>query len=124
MSNALEGRVRLTALLTRLSLLGLIVLFSLWTFWISPPKGAHPLSIWVFQVTPLACFLPGVFQGKPRVHIWLCFVILLYFCGGVIAAMTPGLRGYGLIQGGLALALFTSAMFYARWKSRWERQRR
>jgi uncharacterized membrane protein len=122
MNLALEKRVRIAGALSRGSLLGLIALITLWLFWISPPVTANPISIWVFQVVPLLLFLPGVLRGNPRTHIWLCFVILVYFCGAVLTASVPQLRLYGLAQCLLTATLFTSAMFYGRWKSQWLRQ--
>ncbi|WP_207062030.1 DUF2069 domain-containing protein [Motiliproteus sp. SC1-56] len=121
MKDSLRLKVQISGWLSRGSLLGLIAVITLWLFWLSPPERANPFSIWIFQVLPLLLFLPGVLAGKPRVHAWLCFVILLYFCGAVLTATVPQLRLYGLLQCLLTSVLFTSAMLYARWKSQWLR---
>jgi uncharacterized membrane protein len=111
----LSRRVRLGALTTRAQLLTLVALFALWTFWLQPPGAANPLVIWLVQSFLLLAFVPSVFQGKPRPHIWLCFVILVYFCIGVVSAV--GGSVLGILQTLLSAGLFTSAMLYARWKS-------
>ncbi|MFT6916551.1 MAG: putative membrane protein [Motiliproteus sp.] len=114
-STQLTQRVRLSALATRVQLLGLILVFALWTFWISPPPGANPLVIWLVQTALLLAFVPSVFKGGSRPHIWLCFVILLYFCFGAVYAM--GGSTLGLLMALLSSGLFCTSMLYARWNS-------
>ena len=113
----LELRVHYSALATRASLLGLIGLLSAWMFWIAPPALANPLVIWLVLTLPLIGFVPAIFGGRARPHIWLCFVILIYFCSGVMHAMSDKFMLLGLIKALLSVALFCSAMMYARWKS-------
>ncbi len=114
-SAQLNQRVRLSALVTRAQLLGLILVFALWTFWIDPPQGANPLVIWLVQSALLLAFIPSVFQGHSRPHIWLCFVILLYFCFGAVYAF--GGSPLGMLIALLSCGIFCSSMLYARWNS-------
>ena len=114
-SKQLSQRVRLSALVTRIQLVGLIAIFALWTFWIDPPEGANPLVIWLVQSALLLAFIPSVFRGHSRPHIWLCFVILLYFCFGAVYAF--GGSHLGILLTLLSSGLFCSSMLYARWKS-------
>ncbi len=111
----LTQRVFLSALATRAQLLGLILVFALWTFWINPPQGANPLVIWLVQSLLLLAFVPSIFKGNSRPHIWLCFVILLYFCMGAVYAF--GGSTLGLLMALLSCGLFCSAMLFARWNS-------
>ncbi len=122
MTDLLTSRARLMQQSTRVLLLALIVSISCWTLWISPPPTANPVTIWLIQALPLACFIPGIFLGKPRTHIWLCFVILVYFCGGVIYAMSPLHMVMGITQSLLTAALFSTAMMYVRWNGQAQRQ--
>ncbi|MEH6627916.1 MAG: DUF2069 domain-containing protein [Motiliproteus sp.] len=101
--------------ITRLLLLALITSISLWTLLLAPPPTANPITIWLIQVVPLALFLPGIFKGNPRVHIWLCFVITVYFCSGVIHSMSPLYPWMGISQSLFTAALFSTAMMYVRW---------
>ncbi|WP_421865501.1 DUF2069 domain-containing protein [Motiliproteus sp.] len=113
----LQQRVHYSGLATRLSLLGLIGLLSAWMLWISPPALANPITIWLVLTLPLVGFVPAIFGGRARPHIWLCFMILVYFCSGVIHAMTDKFMLLGLAKTMLTVVLFCSAMMYARWKS-------
>ncbi len=124
MNDKLLRYARLSRQSTRLLLLALILSISLWTLWIAPPPTANPITIWLIQVLPLACFIPGIFRGNPRTHVWLCFIILVYFCGGVIYAMSPLYMAMGLSQSLLTAALFISAMMYVRWNGKAQKQQR
>lgn len=111
----LTQRVQLSAIATRIQLVGLITVFGLWTFWLQPPGDANPLVIWLVQTALLLAFVPSIFKHQPRPFIWLCFVILFYFCGGIIYAVDGSTLG--MIQTLLSTGIFCSAMMFARWKS-------
>ncbi|MEH6473623.1 MAG: DUF2069 domain-containing protein [Halopseudomonas sp.] len=111
----LSQRIFLSGLATRLQLFGLILTFALWTLWIAPPQGANPLVIWLVQSFLLLAFVPFIFKQQPRPFIWLCFVILFYFCAGVLNALQGSWSG--ILQTLLSTGIFCSAMMYARWKS-------
>ncbi|MCW8885015.1 MAG: DUF2069 domain-containing protein [Motiliproteus sp.] len=117
-AQSLADKARLMRQVTRLFLVALIAFLSLWTLWIAPPPTANPITIWLIQTVPLALFIPGIFTGNPRVHIWLCFMILVYFCGGVIYAMSPINGWLGLCQALLTAGLFAAAMMYVRWNGK------
>lgn len=111
----LARRIHLSALASRAQLLGLIALFALWTFWLQPPGDANPLVIWLVQSFLLLAFVPSLFKSHPRPYIWLCFVILFYFCFGILSAVDGSLLGLLLTL--LSSGLFCSSMLFARWKS-------
>ncbi|GAB2711645.1 MULTISPECIES: DUF2069 domain-containing protein [Halomonas] len=74
-------------------------------------------------VLPLVLFLPSILGRRPRGHAWLAFVSLLYFMQGVMVATLPGQHLRGVLEAGVALALFTGCMGYARFRSRLLRER-
>lgn len=108
-------RANLTYQLTVLSLLGLLLLFPIWFFAFSATE--HPWTITAIHLVPLLMFVPGLMQRRPRVFAWLCFVILLYFCQGVMNAFAlPELLGkIGMVETVLCVVLFCSAMMAARY---------
>ncbi|GGC02260.1 hypothetical protein GCM10011352_30590 [Marinobacterium zhoushanense] len=115
---SLACKTRFTRRLTLGSYAGLLVLFSLWYLLLSPAQSDHPWVIWLVHLLPLLAFLPTIISGNPRGHAWLCFVLLLYFLEAVVAALVPNTRWLGLIESLLLVTLFTSAMLYARWRSK------
>ncbi len=108
-------KAKIALLLTQILLIVLIGFISAWTLAISPPPTANPITITLIQVIPLALFLPGVLMGKQRTCVWLCFVILVYFCSGVIWSMSPVQMIFGVGESVLTILLFTTAMLYVRW---------
>lgn len=108
-------KAKFALLMTQILLIVLIGFISAWTLAISPPPTADPLVITLIQIIPLALFLPGVLMGKQRTCVWLCFVILVYFCIGVIWSMSPVQMVFGVGLSLLTVSLFTTAMLYVRW---------
>ena len=49
-------------------------------------------------------------------------MLLLYFLGSVLTAIQPHLAVYGVIEVLLISILFTAAMMFTRWQSRWLRE--
>lgn len=115
----LQRRVKYSALATRASLLSLMALIALWLLWLLPPGQANPITILLIHLLPLSLFIPAVLRGQPRPHAWLCFVILIYFCEGVIyaGANHPRMQLLGSLQAALSMLVFSSAMLFARWRS-------
>lgn len=115
----LEKRARLSHQLTIGLLFACFALFGLWWGLILPPAKADPWLISLFHIVPLALFLPSLLKRKPKAYIWFCFIVLLYFCEGVINAFAlPHLMGWlGLIETLLITAVFITSMYAARWNS-------
>ena len=117
---------RRAALCVRLSiaqLIALCVLFAAWHLVIWPPHKANALIIVAIQTLPLLAFLPGMLKRWPKLYMWLCFVILLYFCQGVVNAfMLPHVLGIlGLIESLLTVGLFIAAMYAGRYLAQLQR---
>ena len=78
----------------------------------------EPWILWVGRLLPLLIFLPGLFRRAPRSIIWLCFVSLMYFIGGVenLFAMPQSILAWaGMV---CVVSVFIAGMLYARWQSR------
>ena len=71
----------------------------------------------VLYVLPLALFLPFLKAQAPKRYAWLCFVILVYFCEGVLDAFswpaTESLYGFATVT--LTSEIFIAAMMATRW---------
>ncbi|MAR91251.1 MAG: DUF2069 domain-containing protein [Pseudomonadota bacterium] len=118
MNNSLKTRAELARKLTLIPLLALIVLFILWRTLLIPAQ--HGWTIIAIHSVPLLLFLPGMLGRRPKVYIWFCFVILLYFCQGVMGAFTlPSILGViGAIETLLTVWAFCAAMLAARYYAR------
>lgn len=115
-------KARLSRYITVISYVALLALFAAWHFVLVPVPGANPLTIVLFKSALLLAFAPTVISGNPRGHAWLCFVLLLYFIVAVIDASVPETFMVGTAACVLISILFTSAMMYARWQSRYRKQ--
>ncbi|MDH2434917.1 DUF2069 domain-containing protein [Pokkaliibacter sp. MBI-7] len=101
------------------SLLALILYYSLWNFYLYPASTSHMRwLLWGIEVVPLMAFAPAILKRQSRAHAWLCFVLLLYFVTAVLSMMTPGRMLSGVIEVGLCITLFSSAMLFIRWQAR------
>lgn len=102
------------AVLISLALLWLIV--TLATL-VMPGCGRSPnIIIWALHCVPLLIVLPGVLRGSPRAHIWLCFLSLGYFTVAVTGAFACW-SSLALLEVFAVVAVFISAMLYARWRA-------
>jgi len=71
-----------------------------------PPAIDSPWLIWFFKIAPLLLFFPGMVYRRPRVFVWLSFVLLFYFISGVVSLVTfpqivesfPGMSSLALDQ--------------------------
>ncbi len=115
-------KARLSRYCTVTSYFALLALFVLWHFVLVPIPGANPLTIVLVKSSLLLAFLPVIIKGNPRGHAWLCFVLLLYFMFAVLDASVPETFAVGTAACILIGILFTSAMMYARWHSRYLKQ--
>ncbi|WP_036551473.1 DUF2069 domain-containing protein [Neptunomonas japonica] len=118
----LRKKARITRVITIASYVGLMLLFTLWYMVIHPLETGKPWVIWAVHVLPLAGFIPAIISGNPRSHAWLCFVLLIYFIEAVLATtMSLETRSFGIAYTLLVSTLFTAAMMYIRWQSRYAR---
>lgn len=95
---------------TLLACLGLVGYYSLHSLWLGP--SAPNITVWLLQILPLGFTLPGLLIGSPRSYQWLCFLILAYFISAVLTAFSPGRLLPGLLEIGLCLLAFCSAIVF------------
>lgn len=97
---------------------GLLVVLSLQVFGIEalalPARG----FLWLVVTAPLLVLLPGLLRGAWKSHVWLCFVLLVYFLGTVAGLARPPNAILEWLQLVLICLVFVSAMLYARWQQR------
>lgn len=111
--------VRKANLFCHITLASLFALCGLLLVWhlLVLPVSTKPWFIALLHVLPLLAFAPGIIFRKPRVYVWLCFFVLLYFCQGVINAFAlPSTNGVlGLLETLLTVDVFVAAMLAARY---------
>lgn len=96
------------------SLLALIALCIAWELWLAPLRPGG--SMLVLKVLPLLAPLFGLLRGRRYTHQWTSFLALAYFTEGVVrgASDLGPSRAYGLMETGLAAALFIACLGFAR----------
>jgi uncharacterized membrane protein len=96
------------------SLISLILLCLAWEGWLAPLRPGGTLL--VVKAAPLLLPLFGILRGKVYTFQWASMLILLYFTEGVVRAWSDhGLSAtLGMLEAGLSIAFFLSAIFYAR----------
>ena len=119
---SIAAKAKLSGVITKITFAALIIFYAIRFLWLAPSASDHPWVIWLIYTLPLIGFAPAVFRGTPRPHAWLCFVLLLYFLGAVVTAIQPHLAIFGWIESLLLMTLFTAAMLFARWQSRFLRE--
>ncbi|MDY0073811.1 MAG: DUF2069 domain-containing protein [Thauera sp.] len=109
-------KVRHLNLLASVSLLALIVLCVLWEGWLAPLR---PGGSWLMlKALPLLGAVFGILRGRRYTHQWLSMLSLLYLTEGVVRAGDGGGVGpLAWLEAVLALVLFLSTMFYARYSA-------
>jgi uncharacterized membrane protein len=97
-----------------LSLIALLFLCLAWELWWAPLR---PGGSWlVLKALPLLAPLFGMLRGRRYTHQWVSLLALAYFTEGIVRASTEhGLSGrLAIAETALAVALFASAVLYAR----------
>ena len=90
----------------------LFALTGLRQFFVEPLASTPSNLIWfTIQVLPLLLVLPGVLALKPRSYLLATLVAMLYFCHGVLQAVSVEDRLLGLWEVGLSLALVLTGSF-------------
>lgn len=96
------------------SLIALIALCISWELWLAPLRPGG--SMLVLKALPLLAPLFGLLGGKRYTHQWTSFLALAYFTEGMVRGTSdPGpSRWLGMVEVGLAVALFAGCLGYAR----------
>jgi uncharacterized membrane protein len=84
-------------------------------FFVEPLASSSSNLIWFgIQVLPLLLVLPGVLRLTPRSYLLAILAAMLYFCHGVLQAVSVEDRLLGLWEVGFSLALVLTASFALR----------
>ncbi len=90
----------------------LFALTGLRQFFVEPLETTTSNVIWfIIQVLPLLLVLPGILALKPRSYLLATLVAMLYFCHGVLQAVSVEDRMLGLWEVGFSLALVLTGSF-------------
>lgn len=75
-----------------------------------------PASLLIIVTLPLVIFLPGMARENDKTLVMLSFVTLLYFIPIVVNVGEPDNSIFDIFSLVLICVLFTSSMFFSRWK--------
>ena len=104
-----------------LSLVGYILLLGLLlasSYWFPPPQDTSLLMVLAIKLVPLLILMPGLVKDSLRAHIWLCFVLLLYFTQSVLSlTQTNGHWLFGVICA-ITVIVFLSSMMHVHWSKK------
>jgi len=93
----------------------LFALTGLRQFFVEPLSSTSSNLIWFgIQVLPLLLVLPGILSLKPRSYLLGVLVAMLYFCHGVLQAVSVEDRLLGLWEVGFSLAMVLTGSFALR----------
>ncbi len=98
-----------------ISLISLILLCLAWESFLTPLRAGG--SNLILKTLPLLLPLFGILRGKRYTYQWSSMMILIYFTEGAVRGFTDqGLSArLALIEVGLSLLFFFSAIFYAKY---------
>lgn len=105
-------KLKLASAITWLLYVALILAYTVWQF--TRPTGPSYFFLAV-QLFPLLLVLPGLKAHSPRGHIWLCFLLLLYFVKGVDGVISPSRAWIDYFVLTVSVVLFISSMLTSRW---------
>ncbi|HEY5646668.1 MAG TPA: DUF2069 domain-containing protein [Pseudomonadales bacterium] len=93
----------------------LLALTGLKQFFMEPLASPLPNLVWfLVQVLPLIAVTPGILRLRPRSYLLAALAAMLYFSHGVMVAISPAMRAYGLWEVGFAMCLVLAATFAVR----------
>ena len=114
----MSARTRVARAGVFVSFAALLVLLSAGIFGIDSLRERTRAVLWVIWVAPLLLFLPGLLRGAWKSHLWLCFVVLVYFTLTVSRLFGPRRDLADWLELVSIVVLFVLAMLFARWRQR------
>jgi uncharacterized membrane protein len=94
---------------------GTFALLLAWYAWLAPSPYFPVALVLLCLVTPLLFPLRGILHARRYTIAWSCFLALLYFTHGVVAAYnSPVTRPYGLLEILFTTLWFLGGMAYIR----------
>ncbi len=113
----LSHRARICHAMAIISYISLFILMIASVIYSDVPAEASRLLMYSVKLIPLIIFIPGLLKMSPRTHIWICFVVLLYFIQSVVNAWLSQGNLFDLVTCATTVSLFISSMMFVRWKS-------
>jgi len=111
------NRTRIARPLALFSYFGLLAWMMAWATWLHPSRHFPVALDLVVTVLPLTLTLFGMLHARVRSHLWTAYLSMLYVLHGSVEAWaSPETRLLSLVELGLALLLFLSCAYYARWR--------
>ena len=96
-----DGAPRDWATLAFFALLALIAWGLAWELWWAPTGR----GTWALKVLPLAAGLAGIRRGRLHTFRWLCLLVWLYVCEGLVRAASDSGLSQPLAVGQVALSV-------------------
>lgn len=121
----LEPRLRISRVISLVSLAALAVLLVAWNlFFINRPNapGLGALAIIIIALTPLIIVALGMILGSAKTHIWACILINIYFVHGVVASFSADKAWLGYAETFFSALLFCSAFMHTLWSFKYKRK--
>ena len=105
-------KAKITARLTSLLYLAVLVTLVITTFYPAPVTGVSIVLMLSVKLLPLLAFVALVFRGHNRGYIWLAFVVIFYFTRAVVSAWLSEGEAGQVILTILTFLLFVTAMVH------------
>ena len=121
----LEPRLRISRIISLVSLAALAVLLVAWNMFFTNQHntpGLGALAIISFALVPLIIVALGMLLGSTKTHIWACILINIYFVHGVLASFSTSNAWLGYAETFLSVLLFCSALMYTSWRFKYDRK--
>jgi uncharacterized membrane protein len=118
----LAPRLRISRILSLVSLAALAVLLVIWNLYFSERHVDRPWVIISVALIPLTIVALGMIFGSAKTHIWACILINIYFVHGVLASIPPGKTWLGYTEAALSVVLFCSAFMHTLWRFKYNRK--
>lgn len=79
------------------------------------PEEASKLTILAIKLVPLLILLPGLLKHRTRSHVWLCFIILLYFTSASTQLVITNWAILPVVMSVMSVVIFFCSMMYVNW---------
>lgn len=114
----MNGTAELARRISVAALVTLMAVLSIELFGIARLALQTRAFLWVIWIGPLLVFLPGLLRGSWKTHLWLCFVVMVYFTVTVSELFDPQPSLADWLELLLIVVIFVASMLFARWKQR------
>ncbi|PIE40139.1 MAG: hypothetical protein CSA51_01870, partial [Gammaproteobacteria bacterium] len=85
--------------------------------------GASKGVVLGVKLIPLLILLPGLIKHSTRAHIWLCFIVLLYFTQASVQFYLTEWSVQPMLYSFLTATIFICSMLYVNWQNKARRDK-